>query len=144
MLFFAGSTLHQASLDTHSVVDTMQDFAGPGPGPGVQDPSSVAVDIATNEVYWADRLRSKIFKANLAQSLSTGLPGIVTGEPREVVSLDLVTPEVIALDWISRLLFWVDSGTGSVEVLDLVSGTRRSLVTGLAQVTALAVDVVSQ
>ena len=96
--------------------------------------SSVDVDIIYNEVYWTDRLEATIFRANLSG-----------GQPRAIISTDLITPEAIAIDWIGRTMFWADSGAGHIEVSDLNGHTRRILVKeNLTQVVAIAMDTESR
>ncbi len=104
----------------------------------------MAVDITTNEVYWTERLESKIFKAPLR--------GANAVDPvTEVVSLDLVTPEVLVLDWIGRAIYWVDSyidgqgngldGAPRIERVAMDGSNRTSIVTqDLAQPRAIVVD----
>ena len=127
--------LHQISLDTPILAGTTQHFSH------FTDVSSVAVDLTTSEVYWTERLESKIFKAPISENPEEiNFVDNVT----EVVSLDLITPEVIVLDWIGRTIYWADSGTGFIEVMDIESGNRRVLVKGIVQVLSLALDVLSQ
>lgn len=128
ILFTTDSKLHQVSLDTPVLADITSFFTH------FRAASSVDVDIVHNEIYWTEKLESKIFKA----PLSGGQP------PQAMVSLDLITPEAIAVDWIGRTMYWADSGTGFIEVSDLNVTTRRVLVTGLVQVISLALDVVSR
>lgn len=98
-----------------------------------RDASSVDVDILLDEVYWTEKIESKIFKAPLSG-----------GPPQVVVGVDLVTPEAIIVDWIGRQLYWADSGTGFIEVSGLDGRSRRVLVRDIAQVTSMAVDVLSR
>ncbi len=142
LLFATESELHQISLDTPTLVDVSARLGN------FRDASSVTVDIAHDQIYWTERLESKIFTAPLSSLAVGGSGGVVSvgGElhPQAVVSYDLVTPEAVVVDWIGRNLYWADSGTGTIEVLDLEGGARRVLVKGLVQVTSLALDLVSR
>ena len=52
-----------------------------------------------------------------------------------------MAPEGVAFDWLTRKLYWVDSGTRRIEVADVDSGDRTVLVsTGLERPRGLAVD----
>ena len=92
------------------------------------------VDIKTNDIYWADKLLSRIFKAPLAG-----------GEPVEVVNVSLISPESIAIDWIARNLYWLDSGTKRIEVSKLDGSSRLVLFsTGLELPNSIAIDLESE
>ena len=93
--------------------------------------SAISVDIATDYIYWTDKLESKIYQAPLNGK----------GAPKVFISTNLVTPEDVVVDWIGRTLYWADSGTGRIEVADLEGGARRVIVQGLVQVLGLALDI---
>ena len=59
-MFPIGDRLHEISLDTSDeyLIDFMVKV------PMFRGVTSVAVDIMTDEIYWADRAESKIFKAS--------------------------------------------------------------------------------
>ena len=101
--------------------------------PDFQAATSIAEDIMTDEIYWADRLESKIFKAPRS------------GGPREtVISVDIVAPESIAIDWIGRKLYWADSSLGRIEVSNLDGSVRRILFwKNLVHITSIAIDLES-
>ncbi|XP_054720835.1 low-density lipoprotein receptor-related protein 2-like [Uloborus diversus] len=50
----------------------------------------------------------------------------------------LILPEDLAFDWMSDVLYWVDSGKNTVEVLSLRNRNVTSIITGLAKPTAIA------
>lgn len=56
--------------------------------------------------------------------------------------LDIVSPEGIAIDWISRRIYWTDSSKDTIEVASLDNGTVRAIVikTGLVNPRGIAVD----
>ena len=59
ILFHIGQQLHEISLDTSD--QYLINFNVKMPM--FEAATSVAVDIMTDEIYWADRVESKIFKA---------------------------------------------------------------------------------
>lgn len=97
--------------------------------------SSLDVDIVTDEVFWTDRLDAKIYKAPMNSD----------GAAVEVINTGLVAPESIAIDWIARNIYWVDSGTRRIEVATL-NGTSRKVLfsTNVVLPTSVAVDLQSQ
>ena len=44
--------------------------------PNFHSATSIAVDILTDEIYWADRLESKIFKTSRAEGLRETIIGL--------------------------------------------------------------------
>lgn len=96
--------------------------------------SSADIDILHDKIYWTDRLEGKIYHASLAG-----------GHPSAIISLDMIAPEAIVVDWIGRNMYWADSGTGLIEVADLKGKNRKILVKdGLTHVTSLALDLQTQ
>lgn len=97
--------------------------------------SSLDVDIVTDEVFWTDRLDAKIYKAPMNSD----------GATVEIINTGLVSPESIAIDWIARNIYWVDSGTRRIEVATL-NGTSRKVLfsTNVVLPTSVAVDLQSQ
>ena len=65
--------------------------------------------------------------------------------PVEVINVNLITPESIAIDWISRNIYWVDSGTRRIEVASL-NGTSRKVLfsSNVVLPTSIAVDLQTQ
>ncbi len=52
-----------------------------------------------------------------------------------------MSPEGVAFDWLTKKLYWVDSGAQRIEVADVTSGNRTVLIsTGLDRPRGLAVD----
>ena len=62
LLFTIGNHLHEISLDTSHIhlIDFIINI------PNFDSATSIEVDILTDEIYWADSLESKIFKASRA------------------------------------------------------------------------------
>ena len=65
--------------------------------------------------------------------------------PVEVINLNMITPESIAIDWISRNIYWADSGTRRIEVASLNGTSRRVLFSiNVVLPTSVAVDLQTQ
>ena len=47
---------------------------------------------------------------------------------REVVSTGLGIPDGMALDWIHNNLYWTDTGTDKIEVINLNTNRRKTLL----------------
>ena len=101
---------------------------------GLKAASSVAMDIATNTLYWTNKAERVIYKSDL-----------INGQRSQVIRDDLDSPEVIAIDWLAGNLYWADSGTDFIEVAT-VSGSRRKVLVhrNLGNVTSLALDMQSR
>ena len=129
MLFPTPSNARQISLDVRYIADTHL------PIRSLRDATSVDIDIVTDEIYWTNRLEAKIYKAPMSGNQA----------PAEVINVNLVTPESIAIDWISRNIYWVDSGTRRIEVASLNGTSRRVLFsTNVVLPTSIAVDLQTQ
>ena len=60
----------------------------------------------------------------------------------EVVSSGIVTPDGMALDWIHNNLYWTDTGTDKIEVINLKSNRRKTLLdSDLDQPRAIVLDL---
>ena len=58
-----------------------------------------------------------------------------------VFVLGLKSPEGLAVDWISRVIFFTDSATDRIEVADLEGRYRKVIInTGLVNPRAITVD----
>ena len=129
LLFPTPSSARQISLDVRYIADTHLPISN------LRDATSVDVDIVTDEIYWTNRLEAKIYKAPMRGNQA----------PVEVINVNLITPESIAIDWISRNIYWVDSGTRRVEVATLNGTSRRVLFSvNVVLPTSIAVDLQTQ
>ena len=129
LLFPIANRLHEISLDTSDrhLIDFVVNV------PGFNAATSVAVDLPTGDIYWADRLESKIFKVSKS-----------SGARETIIDTDIVAPESIAIDWIGRKLYWADSVLERIEVCNLNGSLRRILFSkNLMHVTSIAIDLES-
>ncbi|XP_041132106.1 nidogen-2-like [Polyodon spathula] len=93
----------------------------------------VGIDYDCRErmVYWTDVAARTISRASLE-------PG---AEPESVVNSGLLSPEGLAVDYLRRSMFWVDSGLDKIEAARLDGTERRVLFdTDLVNPRAIAVD----
>lgn len=83
-------------------------------------PDQLIIDVDTDcvdgDIYWTDVSGGKISKAKLDGSNETV---VVSGQS---------SPEGIAVDWLSRNLFWTDSGLDIIQVSMLNGTYRKTLV----------------
>lgn len=105
--------------------------------------SSMSVDILQDLIYWINPVSVKIFAAPISYFFPT-TEGSLADAVQAIVFEDLISPEDVEVDWIGRKLYWTDSGTGRIEVLDIEGGSRKVLVEGLSNVTSLSLDLFSQ
>ena len=55
--------------------------------------------------------------------------------------LDLGSPEGVAVDWISKNIYWTDSGRDRIDVVRFDGTSRKNLIAeGLVNPRAIAVD----
>lgn len=88
-------------------------------------------DCSTGRVYWSDISTKEIYSANYDGS-----------DKKVFISEDIISPEGVAVDWISRRIYWTDSGKDTIEVASLDDGTIRAVLinTGLVNPRGIAVD----
>lgn len=74
-------------------------------------------DCAQGRVYWSDITIKQIASSKY------------DGSDRQVfISDDILSPEGIAVDWISRRLYWTDSTKDTIEVANLDNPKQRSII----------------
>ena len=97
----------------------------------VENAIALAWDSVTDRVYWSDIREKKIFSAERNGTNTTVF--IADG-------LDIT--EGIALDWIGRNLYWVDSSLNTIEVANLENPAHRTLLVheNVSQPRGIAVD----
>jgi len=58
-----------------------------------------------------------------------------------VVSIDIDSPDGVAVDWVGRNLYWTDKGMDRIEVSRLNGSSRHILISeGLQEPRAIVVD----
>ncbi len=109
-----------------SKLDTWRTFAA-----SVENAIALSWDSATNKVYWSDIRQKRIYSAGLNGTNSSIF--IENG-------LDIT--EGIAIDWVGRNLYWVDSALETLEVCGLESPHYRAVVINqnITQPRGLALD----
>uniref|UniRef100_A0A158P9R2 EGF-like domain-containing protein n=1 Tax=Angiostrongylus cantonensis TaxID=6313 RepID=A0A158P9R2_ANGCA len=97
----------------------------------VENAIAIAWDSVTDRIYWSDIREKKIFSAtrngtNVTTFIADGL--------------DIT--EGIALDWIGRSLYWVDSSLNTIEVAHLDNPSARAVLVheNISQPRGIAVD----
>ncbi|KAK9885700.1 hypothetical protein WA026_012465, partial [Henosepilachna vigintioctopunctata] len=68
---------------------------------------AVGIDFDTVEgfIYWTDDLSKRIERARLNGS-----------DQQDVITTEVISPDGIAIDWISRNIYWIDTGADRIEV----------------------------
>uniref|UniRef100_A0AC35U3P2 EGF-like domain-containing protein n=1 Tax=Rhabditophanes sp. KR3021 TaxID=114890 RepID=A0AC35U3P2_9BILA len=97
----------------------------------VENAVALAWDSVSNRIYWSDIREKKIFSSSLNGTNVTTFIG---------EGLDIT--EGIAIDWIGRNLYWVDSSLNTIEVANLDNqGARAILINeNVDQPRGIAVD----
>lgn len=61
-----------------------------------------------------------------------------------IVNVEVMNPDGVAIDWVSRNIFWTDTGTDRIEVARLDGSSRRVIISDqLDEPRAIAVDPVN-
>ncbi|XP_022326935.2 low-density lipoprotein receptor-related protein 4-like isoform X2 [Crassostrea virginica] len=84
---------------------------------GLENAIALDFHLRAGHVYWSDVALDKIMRANLNGS-----------KPEAVVEYGLESPGGLALDWVHNKLFWTDSGTSLIEVMDLGGHKYRKVL----------------
>ena len=83
---------------------------------GIQGPTSIALDLAGDRMYWADKWTNTIRRSGL------------DGAQVEDLVTEVVTPEDIALDLVAGKMYWAEQGTGAIRRADLDGSNGETLV----------------
>ncbi|XP_063703047.1 nidogen [Culicoides brevitarsis] len=88
-------------------------------------------DCAEGRLYYSD-----ITGKSLS---SVGYDGLA---PKVFLNEDIVSPEGVAVDWISRRIYWTDSGKDTIEVASLDDASKRAVLVNknLVNPRGIAVD----
>ncbi|CAI4230259.1 unnamed protein product [Auanema sp. JU1783] len=97
----------------------------------VENAIAITWDSVTDRIYWSDIREKKIFSANRNGTNVTAF-----------LSDGLDITEGIALDWVGRNLYWVDSSLNTIEVASLDDANNRALLVheNVSQPRGIAVD----
>ena len=90
---------------------------------GLED--AAAVDFLygpASVIYWTDVSQEAIKRVTWPAASSGSSPQIEV-----VVSRGVISPDGLACDWVSRKLYWTDSGVKRIEVSDLDGRMRKVL-----------------
>ncbi|UMM10088.1 hypothetical protein L5515_000020 [Caenorhabditis briggsae] len=100
-------------------------------GAVVENAIALAWDSLTDRIYWSDIREKKILSANRNGTNATVF-----------ISDGLDITEGIALDWVGRNLYWVDSSLNTIEVANLEDPKQRTLLVhqNISQPRGIAVD----
>ena len=88
---------------------------------------ALAVDKSNNVIYWTDVANGQvgIYKAQLDMgTTSTGV---------RFVRGDIYEPNGLALDWLSKNVFWSDAQLGAIFMVDKYGKNRRQIISGPGQ-----------
>lgn len=88
-------------------------------------------DCTQGRVYWSDISTKNIKSARYDGS-----------DPKIFIDKDILSPEGVAIDWISRRLYWTDSTKDTIEVASLDNPELRSVIANkyLVNPRGIAVD----
>lgn len=88
-------------------------------------------DCTQGRVYWSDISTKCIMSATYDGR-----------DKRPFITTDIQSPEGVAVDWISRRLYWTDSQKDTVEVASLDDPTIRAVIArrNLVNPRGIAVD----
>ncbi|CAC5364883.1 LRP1 [Mytilus coruscus] len=86
--------------------------------------NTVALDFyyAEGWIFWTDVMDEKIFRGKI---LSNSLTQI-----KPIIDVGLTTTEGLAVDWIGKNIYWVESDLDQIEVAKLDGSNRTTLIAG--------------
>lgn len=119
-------------------------------------------DCSTGRVFWSDISEKKIFNSKYDGTdkkvfISEGSYNNIISIYEKLITfqwtnliyrtpllfvIDIISPEGIAIDWVSRRIYWTDSQKHTIEVADLEDAKIRATIasTGLQNPRGIAVD----
>ena len=95
---------------------------------GVQGPTSIAVDVTGDKMYWVDKWTDAIRRSNLD---GTNVEDLLT---------EVATPEDIALDLVADKMYWTEQGTDAIRRADL-DGSNAEILVQVEDPQSIALDV---
>lgn len=84
--------------------------------------AAISLDVKDEMIYWTDLINQTINRIHRSASSSQ--------EP-EVVVYGLEKPESLAVDWIGRKLYWVDTGKNVISVSNLDGSHKKTIIKGM-------------
>ena len=84
----------------------------------VRHPAAVATLPSENLIFWIDQSQDSIYSVRRE------------GDDRRVVASDLQSPVRLAVDWVSKLVFWTDNLLDVIEVADIAGVHRLEMLHG--------------
>ena len=127
VLFSTYSDLRKVSLDVPNPIDEHINVSA------VTNLVSIAIDHITEDVFLSDINYHKILRYSQA-----------TGETREIPRLGSIRSEGVAVDWLSKQVYWTDIDSRTIEVSDYSGEVRMLLLTredGLSGPRAITLDL---
>lgn len=99
--------------------------------------NTIALDLFYSDtegyIFWTDVVDEKIYRGTIINNTVTNVD--------VVVQTGLATAEGLAVDWIGRNIYWVESNLDQIEVADMQGISRRTLVAGdMDNPRAISVD----
>lgn len=91
----------------------------------------VDYDYADKKIFWTERLAHAVFVADIDADA-------VVSEPKKLDLKGLVYPRNLAVDWITNLLYIIESGSRRIDVSDF-EGKRRTVL--IADGLTLPLDI---
>ena len=130
---FAGtgrSKIQRANLDGSNVEDLIT---------GLNEPDTIALDVANRKVYWTNTFNSNIHRANL------------DGSNVEAIVVGRANLRGLTLDVANRKVYWTDRGygargarVGKIHRANLDGSNVEDVITGLPEPGAIALDVANR
>ena len=111
LLFSKGDNIGRLSIDYND--EQHPDYFIPFKD--LRDASHLDIDVNERRVYWADQ--KSIWRAYINGS-----------DVQKIVNSGIISPEGIAVDWISHNIYWTDSNTKQIEVARFDGSSRKILI----------------
>ncbi len=86
-----------------------------------------------NMIFWTDVMDDKIYRGFVIHGSLTNI--------EVIVQIGLATAEGLAVDWIAKNIYWIESNLDQIEVAKLNGSFRRTLIAGqMVSPRAIALD----
>ncbi|PIO29253.1 hypothetical protein AB205_0211260 [Aquarana catesbeiana] len=104
---------------------------------GLESPGGLAIDWIHDKLFWTDSGTSRVEVSNLDGSHRRVIlwenlekPRAIALNPMEgyvIIETSLESPAGLAIDWVTKKLYWTDAGTDRIEVSN-TDGSMRSVL----------------